>query len=186
MMKTDRDILSEYAQQYKYCVTELDLEIENEMISLLTATRYLNKRQLHRICCWKSPRSGAYIDRNADIEVITKTTTALSPDTPDNERITRLCELHGVQYRMASVILYFAFPQKYPIYDFRVLWSLGWAEPNNYDVMSLWNKYCAKIGEISQSSGLDNRTVEKGLWVYSKRHQSKDWSRRPHGEMLGG
>ena len=76
--------------------------------------------------------------------------------------------LKGVSWAVASVILHFAFPSKYAIWDFRVMESLGWE--NRYDFNS-WQKYCKRIREISKKYNLSVRTVEKALWKYSKENQ---------------
>jgi len=84
---------------------------------------------------------------------------------------------------MASAILYFAFPEQYPVYDYHVIWSLGWPEPKTYNSVTLWDKYRAKITEISQATALTIRMVEKAMWVYGKRYQTNNWSQRPDHEL---
>lgn len=74
---------------------------------------------------------------------------------------------------VASAILHFAFPNKYPILDTRVLWSLGWEQPKYY-TFDFWQKYCNEIKGISEKVGENIRTIDKALWEYSKENQSKE------------
>jgi len=87
-------------------------------------------------------------------------------------KIKSLLILKGISWPSASVILHFAFPTKYPIMDFRVVWSLGWQQPSSYD-FGFWSRYCNRIGEISRKHNLPIRTVEKAMWKYSKEHQRR-------------
>jgi hypothetical protein len=89
----------------------------------------------------------------------------------EKARIESLRILNGVSYPVASAILHFAFPNKYPIMDFRVIWSLGWEQPSTYD-FDFWQRYCEKIRGIATILNLPIRTVEKALWTYSKEHQN--------------
>ena len=81
---------------------------------------------------WKSPRSLSKADRNSDQFVPDVTRTSLCSDTSEEFRIKVLTVLHGVQWSVASAILHFAFPDQYPILDFRAIWSLRESQPSTY------------------------------------------------------
>jgi hypothetical protein len=93
--------------------------------------------------------------------------------TAKNEeaKIRVLMVLNGVSWPIASALLHFAFPSKYPILDFRAIWSLGWEKPTVYS-FDFWRSYCDKINTISQEVDLPIRTVDKALWEYSKQNQN--------------
>ena len=88
----------------------------------------------------------------------------------EQARLWCLRGISGVSFPLASVILHFAFPERYPILDFRALWSLGWPEPSSY-TFEFWNRYCTRIREIANAFNLPLRTIDKALWQYSSEHQ---------------
>jgi hypothetical protein len=57
-----------------------------------------------------------------------------------------LCVLRGVQAPTASVLLHFAFPDRYPIIDWRALESLGEPEQATYPI-PYWLRYTVYIEE---------------------------------------
>ena len=88
----------------------------------------------------------------------------------EEAKIKSLLVLSGVSYPVASVILHFAFPDRYPMLDFRVLWSLGLEQPTYY-TFDFWEKYRNEIKGITRRIDETIRTVDKALWEYSKEHQ---------------
>ncbi len=89
------------------------------------------------------------------------------PTKSEQARIEPLTVLNGVSYPVASIILHFAFPDKYPIMDVRAISSLGWEKPNSYN-FDFWKKYCEMIQNISRETGESLRTIDKALWKYDK------------------
>jgi hypothetical protein len=78
-----------------------------------------------------------------------------------------LLELEGVGVPTASTLLYFAFPDDYPILDVRALESLGVKARSQYPV-SFWLGYLAACRQIARDAGVSVRTLDKALWQYSK------------------
>jgi hypothetical protein len=120
---------------------------------------------------WKSHRPKKHYESN-DAGLIKETTELSFATEGEEERILKLIELKGVSWPVASAILHFAFPNKYPILDFRALWSLGWEKPSAYS-FKFWQKYCHEISQIAQQVNLSIRTVDKALWAYSKEKQPR-------------
>ena len=61
--------------------------------------------------------------------------TRTAPSTSDERfRIEVLMLLRGVDWPTASVILHFAHGERYPILDFRALWSLGFENTPRYEI----------------------------------------------------
>ena len=115
---------------------------------------------------WKSPRPKKHYENNDDLTVKRITRHSFATES-EKERIECLLDLKGVGYPVASTILHFAFPERYPIMDFRVIKSLGLKQPKSY-TFAFWDEYCCKIRKISKSTGADIRTIDKALWQYNK------------------
>lgn len=81
--------------------------------------------------------------------------------------------LAGVSWPTASVFLHFAFPEKYPILDVRALWSLKIDPPPKQYTFPFWKEYADFCRNLSLETVRDMRTLDKALWMYSKRHQGK-------------
>jgi hypothetical protein len=170
MMRISRRNILKYANKYddRYKNTTGE-KIEIVMKCLLKKQRFLKRIDLEKIGMWKSRRPEKHYKSNNDLTV--REVTAFSFNTKSEKaRIESLRILKGVSYPVASAILHFAFPNKYPIMDFRVIWSLGWEQPSNYD-FDFWQRYCEKIRDIAKILNLPIRTAEKALWEYSKEYQ---------------
>jgi hypothetical protein len=174
MMITKQNLLT-YAAMYDSRYRGVDSEIEDGMKCLLMRQRYLRGTDLVSIGRWKSPRPTRYYLENDDSR--TRQVTQLSFSSQDEkQRIESLLGsrggLRGVAYPVASTILHFAFPNTYPIMDFRVIESLGWDVPSSY-TFDFWQNYCSELRRVAREHDLPLRTVEKALWMYSK-EQSKN------------
>lgn len=78
--------------------------------------------------------------------------------------------LTGVSWPTASVILHFCARDRYPILDFRALWSLGFLRVPAF-TFSFWWEYTCFIRGINDRMGLSMRTIDRALWQYSKERQ---------------
>jgi hypothetical protein len=169
-MEITKEKIKEYAERYdeRYKGSD-DERTEKEMKEWLKKNRYLNSKRFIKIGKWKSKRPKKQYESNDDLTV--KEITRFSFATNSEEaRIKSLLILKGVSYPVASAILHFAFPNRYPIMDFRVIWSLGWEQQKSYSY-DFWQKYCVEIRRISKEVKEDIRTVDKALWKYSKENQ---------------
>lgn len=92
---------------------------------------------------------------------------------PDEEELKALDELKGIGPPIASTILYFAYPDKFPIMDRRVIETLRHSNykdslkkarsPTNYERLR-------KIElEISKRAGCSLRKRDKALFAYHKK-----------------
>jgi hypothetical protein len=160
--------VSEWAARYPVAD---DAEIEMVIAPAARARGYFTKPELQTICTWKTPRSKPRITRNPKEFIGAVTRTALS--TPNERlRIEVLTLLDGISWASGSVILHFAHNERYPIVDFRTLWSLSIDQPPVYDFNFWWNytKYCR---ELADQAGVSMRTLDRALWTYSKENQEK-------------
>ena len=137
MLEFNRNNIIEYAERYDKCYKAPDESVEREIKELLKNRKYLSREEFIKIGCWKSKRPKKHYEQNDDSTV--KEITQFYFNTKNEQaRIKSLFVLSGVSYPLASVILHFAFPDKYPILDTRALWSLGWqAKSYNFD---FWQK----------------------------------------------
>lgn len=171
MMDINKKNIRKYTKEYNDQYKRIDESVEKEMKKLLEKRRYLMRKDLIKIGCWKSTRPRRHYASQENDELTVKEITQFCFSTrSEKARIKALISLKGVSWPVASVILHFAFPTKYPILDFRVLWSLDWKKPSSYNFI-FWQKYCDKINKISRKYKLPIRTIEKALWKYSKEHQ---------------
>lgn len=170
MMEITKEKIREYAQKYdKRYKGTADEIIEKEMKKWLEGNRYLDREGFIKIGLWKSKRPKKHYEKNADLAI--REITQFSFATKSEEvKIKSLLVLNGVSYPLASVILHFASPNRYPIMDFRAIWSLGWEQPKYY-TFDFWQKYFNEIQGISKRIGENIRTIDKALWEYSKESQ---------------
>ena len=171
MMPINMETILEYASRYDSSQKPQDRATEEKMKSLLEEQRHLGRDELVEIGVWKTPRQKRRYQSNDELAVKEITKFSFSAKS-ERARIGVLLALDGVSYAVASTILHFAFPRRYPILDFRALWSLGWKQPSSYNV-EFWEKYCAEIRDLSKKLNLPIRTIDKALWQYSREHQGK-------------
>lgn len=132
---------------------------------------YLDRETFLKIARWKSPRPiKHYLSKYNDDQTLKELSDYCFNTKNELLRIELLQVIHGVSYPLASAILHFAFPDQYPIMDFRAIWSIGWEKPKHYD-FDYWSAYCDRIRLIAKDTGLPIRTVDKALWQYSKDNQ---------------
>jgi hypothetical protein len=76
--------------------------------------------------------------------------------------------LRGVNWPTASVLLHFGTRNRYPILDFRALWSLGNDKrPTSY-TFEYWWAYTEACRRLAKEAGVTMRELDRALWQYSK------------------
>jgi hypothetical protein len=140
---------------------------------LLAAGRAARERGCYRraeflaVCRWKSARSTPRVASNSDRAIASATRLALSTSSDERTRMEALTSLAGVGVPTASTLLYFAFPDDYPILDVRALESLGRRGRSVYPV-SFWLEYLQACRSLARAHGVSIRTLDKALWQHSK------------------
>jgi len=126
---------------------------------------YLTRDELRWIGEWKSPRIRPQIARNTEAGVRGVTAAAfLTQD--DAARLRLLLGLRGVGVAVASVLLHFAHPARYPIYDVRVraaLRRIG-IRRRFSPTGAGWTAYAAVLRELASRHRVSLRTLDKALW----------------------
>ena len=142
-------------------VIELGKVIKNKGFSTLDEFRTLSD--------WKSPRIRKHILSNSD-ETIQKVTKDVLGTKSELTHIGSLLLLKGVSYPMASAFLHLCHKIKYPIIDYRALWTLGYDELPKYNI-NFWLLYVNFTRNLANKHNLNMRTFDRALWGYSKKYQ---------------
>lgn len=90
---------------------------------------YITKPTFIRLINWKSPRIRPIFEKRGFAEYRAGIKKCMAAD--DSEKMIILDELHGIGAPVASTILHFTYPDKFPIIDVRTaeaLCSLGYIE----------------------------------------------------------
>lgn len=167
--KLTKDEILKYARLYEERWPN-DVALEDKFFDWFRKHRYLNKDIFVRLGRWKTKRQTKNYLRNSD-EFIRLTTRKALQKKDEKIKIEILMELYGVSWSVASVILHFAFPNKYPILDFRAIWSLGFEQPKNYNFY-FWQQYINRFRKLCEDTNLSARTIDRGLWMFSKLNQN--------------
>lgn len=130
---------------------------------------YLDKAAFLELCYWKTRRTQKRCAENS--EEFIQATSRIALSTPCEElRIKILLVLNGVSWSTASVILHFGYDNRYPILDYRALWSVGIKMPPSYN-FELWDAYAKFFRDQSHRYGVSPRILDRALWQYSKENQ---------------
>lgn len=139
----------------------------------------LDKEKLFSVADWKSPRSIGHIDKN-DPNYVKEITSWAFSATNERSRIEVLTLLDGVREPTASAILHLFHKDRYPILDFRALWSVrmeGWSvgveDTKPSYSFECWWKYVLFCRKVACQNQVGMRTLDRALWQYSKCNQPK-------------
>ena len=130
------------------------------------ARGHYTRAEFIEVCGWKTVRSRPKVAANSEAAVAEATGRALSA-VDEATRILALLELVGVGVPTASTLLYFVFPDDYPILDVRALESLGVKSRSVYPV-GFWLAYLTACRTLALGAGVTIRTLDKALWQHSK------------------
>jgi hypothetical protein len=130
---------------------------------------YLTGKDLRALARWKTPRTAAQVARNEEgfVRDVTRVAFATECERP---RIEVLMLLRGVGWPTASVILHFVYPDRYPIPDYRALWSVGVSPAPPY-TFEFWERYLTFTRAAARRLRISMRDLDRALWQYSKERQ---------------
>lgn len=133
-------------------------------------------RALLTVVEWKAARALPLAVLNTPRAVEQVSARALQA-ADDAVALDALTELHGVGVPIASALLHFAAPGRYPILDYRAARSLGHARRTSYPTSYGVRYFAACRAERERHGVADLRTLDKALWAFDRhRHPPK----RPH------
>jgi hypothetical protein len=130
---------------------------------------YLTKDEFLNLCKVKSPRSKPHFEQNT-FELIREITEISSHAKSQQVEVQSLTILRGVRWPTASFILHFCSKNKYPILDYRALWSLSIDKPPVYGY-EFWEKYTTYCRTLAERNQISMRHLDSALWQYSKENQ---------------
>ena len=136
----------------------------------LGARPYLSRRLFAVLAEWKTPRIRGRIARNS-AAAVRRATGAAFAARDDAGRLRALLALDGVGVPVASVILHFAFPGRYPILDAHVqtaLRALGRLPRAPVASPAGWPAYCAVLRVLAREHRVSLRTLDKALWALGR------------------
>lgn len=114
---------------------------------------------------WRGGRTRQLCGQNTEEEVEEITRVSFAAES-ERLRIGSLLALRGVQWPMASVILHFAFPDRYPIRDIRAMKTVG--RSTFYNTFEKWMEYAELCRATAKRHGVTMRTLDKALWAFDK------------------
>jgi hypothetical protein len=185
MFKFDKNNIKHWAEKYADSYASQDNSAEDRLKNIFKSQRYLTQTNLYDILNWKSPRIRNYAKKNAPKKIRKITRNSFSTKDERNRIESLLGQkggLKGVGYPVASTILHFAFPNKYPIMAFRVIRALktlypifkNWTDgqPSSYNFV-FWENYYKTIRSLSRERGCSIRELEKAFWKFDKEQNSR-------------
>jgi len=131
---------------------------------------YLTRDDFLALCKWKSPRTASHCRKNS-AQFIREVTEISFSSESEPLRIGILTLLNGVSWPTASTILHFCHRDRYPILDYRALWSLGVDEPPTVYRFDFWWEYVTQCRSLAREARVTMRVLDRALWQYSKDKQ---------------
>lgn len=128
---------------------------------------YYDRDGFLTVVAWKATRAVPRAERN-DASAIEQAAAAAFRADDEIERVTHLMALEGVGIPIASALLHFAFPDRYPILDYRALATLGETRRRTQYSPQFWADYLARVRSIAADAGVPIRMVDKALWQASR------------------
>ena len=160
----DPEGIKYWAGRYPDFEREKDDQLAQMITRAVKDNRGLTCEDLRFLCVWKSgPRNLHHLPDD-------KTTVArLSREAFKNKCVRPLCELPGIQIPTASAALHFAFPEKFPVIDRRVLTTTGRIDPKDENKsvgLTLWDEYVKWCVPAACECKVSLRDFDRALWQY--------------------
>jgi thermostable 8-oxoguanine DNA glycosylase len=133
----------------------------------------LDKERFLKLAGWKSERPKPRYERNSSAFVREVTELAFQA-SDDRLRMHILMALDGVGMPVASALLHFAFPDRYPILDFHVVRTLRraglWRRGEAPDFTPAeWLEFTQLMRRLASRLGVHMRDLDKALWAFDKK-----------------
>lgn len=157
-----REQIIEYAARYAYDADD----VLGARMEAAANRGHMTQSDLVEVARWKwrGGRTRQLCSQNTEAEVREITGVSFAA-VSERLRIGALLSLRGVQWPMASVILHFAFPDRYPILDVRAMNTVGGSTLYTFEK---WREYCELCRAAAKRHGVSMRTLDKALWAFDK------------------
>ena len=113
---------------------------------------------------WSGGRTRNLCELNSSAEVEEISTASFAAES-ERFRIGALLSLSGVGWPMASVILHFTFPVRYPILDVRAMRTVN---GSTHYTFQKWQKYTKLCRDSAMKHDVSMRTLDKALWAFDR------------------
>lgn len=172
MIQIDREFIKYWASRYDEYNIGDDEEgynlILDKVSDEISHTGTLSRKTFEQIADWKSFHVRYKVDWDdfASYQRIIKYAT----EAPDEIKLAILCSLDGVGVPVASTILHFIYPDRFPIVDYRVtevLYDAGKLTSQSI-TQSSYKFYMKVIMDICRENGCNIRTLDRALFAYHK------------------
>lgn len=150
---------------------EIERRIEAEIAPRIRGAGFVTRPDFLVLTHWKSPRSKKRCETNAE-SYVEETTRLAFAARDERLRIGILRLLEGVEWATASVLLHFGARDRYPIFDFRALWSLGFDTPPACS-FPLWWRYTLTCRQLASRAGVSMRDLDRALWEFARQNQPR-------------
>ena len=120
---------------------------------------------------WSGGRLRRLCKENSEDEVREISRVSFSARIRKASDRTRCLNSRGVNWPMASVILHFAFPDRYPILDVRVMrtvYDSPTVKGSPHYAFDKWLEYVELTTSTARQHGISMRTLDKALWRFDK------------------
>jgi hypothetical protein len=134
------------------------------------AAGFYTRKDFLAICNWKSARTRPLWSDNCE-QVVREVTRVVLSTKLEQLKIGALLVLRGVNWPTASVLLHFGSRARYPILDYRALWSLGNDKPPAAYTFEYWWAYTEACRRLAKQARVTMRVLDRALWQYSKCYQ---------------
>ncbi len=161
-IKLTRDQILELAGRYDYGGDD----VLGVRMQCAAKRGYMKRKDLVEVAKWKwrGGRTWQLCEENTKGEVKEISKASFTAKS-ERLRIGALLALRGVQWPMASVILHFAFPDRYPILDVRAMKTAG---GSTHYAFEKWNEYVDLCQKKAAACDITMRELDRALWVSDK------------------
>ncbi|MBA7685235.1 hypothetical protein ES703_93653 [subsurface metagenome] len=175
MLNISKEFVERWSDEYdKRSDEHIEVKVEREIRDWLAKQhepKYLDKEHFVKLGWWKSRRQ--INNYKANPEILIKEATRLAYEASDKKPKLHILQiLKGVQVPVASTILHFLHPNKFPIFDIHVRVSLKnagkWKKSTDDASAEAWLEYIDLMRGLSNQLGVSLRDLDKALWAYDK------------------
>ena len=183
MNNLSKERLILWAKRYERIDSDIGRKLEKELTERIQRNSFVTVSDLVEVNRWKfeSTMPGRFkrqinlIRNSSDKIIVEKTNEALNLQN-DEEKLKIMASLRcGIGNAVGSAILMFHDPRNYGVFDIHAWRELFERDARNMSDPKNAVRFFEKLREISSSTGLDCRTVEKAL--FTKNYEESKTSR---------
>ena len=145
-------------------------QLVEETIQTARRRGHMTPDDIQVVAQWTSRRRMDRLGENSPDMVADETAKAFADKTGDEARINALMRLAGIGWARASVILHFAFPNRYATMTQPVIRTIKGPESYCYESWNEITKFCQKT---RKQYGMTMRDFDRALWTYFEACGSK-------------